>query len=167
MRFQTEDRERVLAVESGKLLVVADDLASSSALSTSLANRGYAVDVAAAANEAIEKIRKDHYDLVLLDPALPDDSGADLLALLRGTSSRAELPVILVTDAEEGRAAEQVQNRGANDFITKPVAFPVAAARIETHLSLAHAERQARYRDALTGLDNRACLMERLEAALA
>ncbi|MEQ1947100.1 MAG: EAL domain-containing protein [Bryobacteraceae bacterium] len=153
-------------MEPGKVLVVDEDLASRTQLSESLASSGYAVEVACAAREAIEKIREDHFDLVLLDPATSGESGADLLALLRGTFSREELPVILVTQASESSAAQRSLVHGANDYITKPVEFPLVTARIDAHLSQAQAERQAKSRDALTGLDNRPLFMKNLETAL-
>ncbi|MEQ1886108.1 MAG: EAL domain-containing protein [Bryobacteraceae bacterium] len=153
-------------MEPGKVLVVDHDLASRTQLSESLTSSGYAVEVAGAAGEAIEKIRGDHFDLVLLDPSTSSESGADLLALLRGTFSREELPVILVTEPSADSASAHVHDRGANDCITKPLELPFATARIDAHLSHAQAGRQAKATDALTGLHNRPLFMEKLESAL-
>jgi len=154
-------------VDSGKLLVIDNDLAGRAILTQRLARSGYAVEVAGVGAEAIEKIRKERFDLVLLDQSAPNGCGMDLLALLRATFSRTELPVIMVTAAHQIGSPGEVLDRAANDYLTKPGEFLAAPLGIETKLSRAQAECQAIFTDPLTGLGNRTLLMDKMESALA
>ena len=63
-------------------------------------------------------------------------SGLEVLSQpARRTRSRTELPVIMVTARTEGADIVEAFRLGANDYVTKPIDFPVALARIGTHLS--------------------------------
>ncbi|MEO8099525.1 MAG: EAL domain-containing protein [Acidobacteriota bacterium] len=126
-----------------RLLVVDDELANRIALSRRLERRGYAVDTAQDATEALGKIRNDHYDLVLLDQRMPGMTGLDLLKLLRATYSDVELPVIMVTAADENNSMLEALSQGANDFVVKPLEMPEMSARIQVQLSRAKAGRKA------------------------
>ena len=77
--------------------------------------------------------------LVLLDVEMPEMSGLDVLRSLRQRHSRVDLPVIMVTARQESKDVVEALTIGANDYLTKPVDFPVALARIETQLSLQYA----------------------------
>jgi diguanylate cyclase (GGDEF)-like protein/PAS domain S-box-containing protein len=118
-----------------RLLVVDDDPYNRDVLSRRLARRGYDVVVAADGAEALSLIEEQTFDLVLLDQMMPGISGMDLLRLLRGSFSDAELPVIMVTAQSESENIVQALQSGANDYVVKPVDFPVAAARIQAQLS--------------------------------
>src|SRR5262249_49251260 len=74
-------------------------------------------------------------DLVLLDVEMPGLSGLDVLGWLRERHTQTELPVIMVTGRADGADIVEAFSLGANDCLTKPVDFPVAVARIQTHLS--------------------------------
>ncbi len=64
-----------------KLLVVDDNPQNRDLLRRSLTSSGYAVEVAEGGAEALEKINRAHYDLILLDQVMPGMSGLDLLAI--------------------------------------------------------------------------------------
>src|SRR5271155_2163304 len=100
-------------------------------LSRRLGRQGYFVEVAEDAPEALEKIARAHYDLVLLDQMMPGTGGLDLLRLLRATYSLSDLPVIMVTANEQSENTVEALQGGANDYVTKPVDIPVVTARIE------------------------------------
>jgi diguanylate cyclase (GGDEF)-like protein len=128
-----------------RLLVVEDDTNQREKLSQRLTRRGYRVDVACDGAGALEKIRQAEYDLVLLDVTLldgtladhatPGASSLDLLRLLRATHSPAELPVIMLTDADRNGTMVEALQGGANDYVVRPVDLPVMTARIEEQLS--------------------------------
>lgn len=118
-----------------RLLVVDDDAYNRDLLSRRLARKGYDVAVAADGQEALALIERQEFDLVLLDNMMPGISGLDLLRLLRATYSETELPVIMVTAQSESDNIVQALKAGANDYVVKPVDFPVAAARIHTQLT--------------------------------
>jgi CheY-like chemotaxis protein len=68
-----------------RLLVVDDEVASRTALSRRLEKRGYQVDTAEGGAEALDKILRQRFDLILLDQMMPGMNGLDLLRLLRAT----------------------------------------------------------------------------------
>ena len=119
----------------GSLLVVDDNEANRDALSRRLRNRGYVVSVAADGAEALALVYTLTLDLVLLDVEMPGISGLEVLSQIRAHRSDTELPVIMVTARTEGADIVEAFRLGANDYVTKPVDFPVALARIGTHLS--------------------------------
>src|SRR5579864_3796119 len=110
-----------LTANPSKLLVVDEDAGNRVTFSRSLVRRGYSVEVAESGPEALEKIEAAHYDLVLLDQMMPGTSGLDLLRLLRATRSQTELPVIMVTAADQNQFAVDALANGANDYVVKPM----------------------------------------------
>jgi diguanylate cyclase (GGDEF)-like protein/PAS domain S-box-containing protein len=122
-------------IRRSSLLVVDDNEANRDALSRRLLQRGYEVAVAAGGADALSMVEHAAFDLVLLDVEMPGVSGIDVLARLRESYSRTELPIIMVTARTSGEDIVQALTLGANDYVTKPVDFPVAVARIDTHLA--------------------------------
>ena len=66
---------------------------------------------------------------------MPDISGLEALTTLRETYSPIELPIIMVTAKDQSDDVVKALNLGANDYVTKPIDFAVALARIGTQLS--------------------------------
>jgi diguanylate cyclase (GGDEF)-like protein/PAS domain S-box-containing protein len=122
------------------VLVVDDEDANRDLLSRRLTRSGFQVEVARGGDEALGKVSQTQFDLILLDQMMPGKTGSDVLRELRTQYSQADLPVIMVTAiTDSGRVAEAL-DLGANDYITKPVDFTVALARIRAQLSRKHAE---------------------------
>lgn len=119
---------------SSPLLVVDDEFANRDMLARRLKRAGYEVDTAENAKAALAKIEQQQYGLILLDSMMPEMSGVELLRLLRGTYSQEEMPVIMVTALAESEKVVESLDLGANDYITKPIDFPIALARIRSHL---------------------------------
>jgi diguanylate cyclase (GGDEF)-like protein/PAS domain S-box-containing protein len=137
------------------LLVVDDNDANRDVLSRRLVMRGYDVTVAADGAEALARIAAAPFDLVLLDIQMPGLSGLEVLTQIRESYSQIQLPVIMVTAQNDGPTTVEAFRLGANDYVTKPVDFPVALARIGTHIA---------HRSAVTALRES---QERLELAMA
>ncbi len=116
------------------VLVVDDYPANRDLLARRLERAGYGVELAASGREALELLGRVSVDLVLLDIMMPGMSGLEVLGKIRETRSPSELPVIMVTARTESADVVQALGLGANDYVTKPVDFPVAMARIEAHL---------------------------------
>jgi diguanylate cyclase (GGDEF)-like protein/PAS domain S-box-containing protein len=140
----------------GSILVVDDSEFNRDALSRRLEQKGFLVDTAADGSGALECAASRHFDLVLLDVEMPGMSGLDVLRQLRESRSQTELPVIMVTARAQSADIIEALGLGANDYITKPVDFPVALARIRTHLSYKWAvadlhESEERYAVAVRG----------------
>ncbi|HXX36112.1 MAG TPA: sigma-54 dependent transcriptional regulator [Thermodesulfobacteriota bacterium] len=103
-----------------KILVVDDEATIRDLIGKGLSQiGGYSVEVAQNGVEAIEKIEKDVFDLVLTDLKMPGMDGIELLKTIKGT--RPEVLVILMTAYGTIETAVEAMKIGANDYITKPI----------------------------------------------
>ncbi len=103
---------------SGSVLIIDDEAAIRESLETLLEMEGYEVQSAATAEEGLTRIGDRPYDLVLLDLALPDRNGIDLLAELH-THDR-QLAVIMITAYGTVENAVKAMQAGATNFVQKP-----------------------------------------------
>jgi diguanylate cyclase (GGDEF)-like protein/PAS domain S-box-containing protein len=122
------------------ILLVDDTAANRDMLSRRLQRLGYDVILAASGPEALATIASRPVSLVLLDVEMPGMNGLEVLTTLRQTYSPIELPVIMVTGRQQREDIIEALTRGANDYVTKPIDMPIAAARIQTQLSLKQSE---------------------------
>ncbi len=118
-----------------RLLIVDDNEMNRDMLARRLARKGYVIGLAENAKELVERVKQDAVDLVLLDIEMPEIGGLDALRALRELYSPAELPIIMVTAKTQSDDIVKALDLGANDYLTKPIDFPVAVARIGTQLS--------------------------------
>jgi DNA-binding response OmpR family regulator len=118
----------------GTLLVVDDDEMSRDQLSRRLERRGFTVIMAADGYVALETLKRRSVDLVLLDVMMPGLSGLDVLRTIRRSRTAIELPVIMATARAASDDVVEALEAGANDYVTKPIDFPVALARIHAQL---------------------------------
>ena len=103
---------------SGSILVIDDEAAIRESLETLLAIEGYSVEVAASAEEGLAMLAATPRDLVLLDFALPDRNGIEVLDEIRQRD--ASLPVIMITAYGTVENAVKAIQAGATNFIQKP-----------------------------------------------
>ena len=122
-----------------KLLVVDDNELNRDMLSRRLKSRGYAVMTADDGPQCLDLVKGQRFDLILLDIMMPGMSGIDVLKVIRGRYSVAELPIIMATAKDQGTDVVEALTLGANDYVTKPLDFPVVLARVENQLSLKRA----------------------------
>lgn len=127
-----------------RVLIVDDNEMNRDMLSRRLERKGYLVQEAESARCLVERIQKDPVDVVLLDIEMPEISGLDALQALRAHYAPIELPVIMVTAKDRSEDIVAALDLGANDYVTKPIDFPVAFARIQTQVSHKHAEEALR-----------------------
>ncbi len=107
-------------MEPLKILVVDDEPPLREILQRGLTQMGgFSVEVAQNGLEAIEKVEKDIFDLILTDLMMPEMDGMELLKMIKGT--RPEMPVIMMTAYGSIDTAVEAMKIGANDYITKPV----------------------------------------------
>ena len=105
-----------------KILVVDDEAPVRELLKRGLSQMGnFSVEVASNGSEAVEKIEKDIFDLVLTDLMMPEMDGMELLKTIKGT--RPEVMVIMMTAHGSIETAVEAMKIGANDYITKPIDF--------------------------------------------
>jgi len=121
------------ADEPATLLVVDDLPANRDLMTRRLEKSGFRVLSAASGPEALELLRRVSVDMVLLDIMMPVMTGLDVLRQIRSTLSPT-LPVVMVTAKTDSADVVEALALGANDYVTKPVEYPVALARIKAHL---------------------------------
>jgi DNA-binding NtrC family response regulator len=102
----------------GSVLIIDDEAAIRESLETLLEMEGYDVQSAATADEGLTRIGSRPYDLVLLDLALPDRNGIDLLAELHVHDPN--LAVIMITAYGTVENAVKAMQAGATNFVQKP-----------------------------------------------
>lgn len=122
------------------VLVVDDEPSFSEALSVGLAREGFRVSVAADGVAALEAVRADPPDLVLLDVMLPKLSGLDVCRTIRATS---DVPIIMVTARSEELDAVVGLEVGADDYVTKPYRLRELVARIRANVRRSEARAAA------------------------
>ncbi|MCW6008734.1 response regulator transcription factor [Micromonospora sp. CPCC 205371] len=121
-----------------RLLVVEDEEDLAEALRLGLVRAGYAVDVAADAAQAYERLSVNGYDLMLLDINLPDANGFDVCRAIRhgevSVEGGAELRVLMLT--ARGALHDRVRglDEGADDYLVKPFALAELLARVRALL---------------------------------
>ena len=102
------------------VLVVDDDEDNIRIISTMLLARGYEVRLARNGRGAVESIRQQRPDLVLLDVMMPGMDGMQVLDAIRADPHLASLPVVLVTAKTEDQDLLEGYRAGAQYYVTKP-----------------------------------------------
>jgi DNA-binding response OmpR family regulator len=102
----------------GKILVVDDDREILDMLTDHLEDEGYAVSQAVDGEQALESVRSEPPDLVLLDVTMPGVSGLEVLRRLRLDHPR--IPVVMITGIEDETLARSTLKMGAFDYLQKP-----------------------------------------------
>ena len=125
-----------------RLLIVDDISDNRNILMRRFERRGFDVVEADCGLVAIDLIENGAFDIVLLDVMMPGIDGLETLKRIRSRKSASALPVIMVTAKSESGNIVDALEQGANDYITKPVDFAVALARVNTQISRKRAEQQ-------------------------
>ena len=119
--------------QTKKILLIDDDVDLREALSELLImTDGFDVFEGGDGAEALEKIKQQAYDMVVLDVGLPDIDGRELCRLIR--KQGVKCPILMLTGHDTDSDTILGLNAGANDYITKPFKFPVLLARIRAQL---------------------------------
>ena len=121
-----------------KILIVDDEPFNVDYLEQELEYLGYETICAANGEEALQKVKSDAPDLILLDVMMPVMDGLTVCRLLKEEEDTRLIPIVIMTalDGTEDRIAGI--RAGADDFLTKPVDERELLARIETALKLKH-----------------------------
>ena len=127
-------------IPAGKLLIV-DDLADNRAVLTRrFQRRGFEVVEADCGAEALRLVDGQTFDCVLLDVMMPGMDGTEVLRRIREKFSASLLPVVMVTAKSQSEDVVDTLKIGANDYVTKPVDFPIALARVNSQIDRRRAE---------------------------
>ena len=118
----------------GKLLVVDDNRVNRLLLGRSLEQLGHTVTFAENGREALESLRKQRVDLVLLDIEMPEMDGYQVLAALGADTQLRDIPVVMMSSLEEVDSVARCIELGAEDYLFKPVNPILLKARVGASL---------------------------------
>jgi two-component system KDP operon response regulator KdpE len=127
-------------MSAGRILVVDDEPQIRRIMRTTLTGAGYEVDDAKTGEEAIEKLRDYHPDLILLDVNMPGMGG---LAACREIRAGTGVGIIMLTVRNTEADKVQALDAGADDFVNKPFSTPELLARIRAALRRVPASAQS------------------------
>lgn len=116
------------------ILIVDDNAANCELLALRLGRQGYRCAMTLSGKEALAMVDRETPDMVLLDMMMPEMDGLEVLRILRQQHDSVTLPVLMVTARSQGEDVVAAFAAGANDYIEKPVDFPVLLARLRHHL---------------------------------
>jgi len=114
----------------GHILVVDDDLLNRVKLSTNLEEAGYAVTLATNGEEALQAMRAQPFDTLLLDLMMPVMNGFQVLEHIKADSSLQHLPIIVISGEDDLESIVRCIEMGAADHLPKPFNPVVLRARI-------------------------------------
>jgi signal transduction histidine kinase len=128
--------------KKARILVVDDITKNLQVVGTMLRNAGYEVMPTTSGAQALERVRAQLPDLILLDLMMPEMDGLEVCRRLKAGEATRQTPVIFLTASNEMEHLVQGFEVGAVDYVTKPFNPPELLARVQTHVQL----RQARER---------------------
>ena len=121
---------------SKPVILVVDDTPDNLTLMSGLLRDRYKVKVANSGVKALQLVRDQQPDLILLDIMMPDMDGYAVIRELKALPNARHIPVIFLTAKSEIEDERFGLELGAVDYITKPISPPVVLARVHTHLQL-------------------------------
>ena len=107
-----------------KILIVDDDRFITSVYQNRFRNEGFHAGVAATGTQALEMLKAESWDMVLLDLQLPDVNGVEILKFIRGQPATQKLPVIVFSNAYLHVLVEAAWQAGADQLLTKAQCTP-------------------------------------------
>jgi diguanylate cyclase (GGDEF)-like protein len=121
---------------SGAILIVDDNPTNLSVLSLALKAAGYKTRVAMDGESAIEQVREDSPELILLDVQMPGIDGFETCLRLKADQATQDIPIIFITASTDLDNKIRGLSVGAVDYVTKPFQQAEVLARIKVHLEL-------------------------------
>jgi two-component system KDP operon response regulator KdpE len=118
-------------VSAAKILVIDDEPQIRRVMKSALTKQEYLVSDARSGEEALERVRQDRFDLVLLDRNMPGMSGLEVCRQVRATS---DVAIIMLTVRKKESEKIEALDAGADDYVTKPFSMPELLARIRANL---------------------------------
>ncbi len=117
-----------------KILVVEDDADNRRIVTKVLSVEGYVVVEAVDGNDALEKVRADRPDLILMDLALPNMDGWEATRQIKADPDLRAIPVVALTAFAMRGDEEQARAAGCDDYVAKPARPMVIRAVVKKHL---------------------------------
>jgi DNA-binding response OmpR family regulator len=140
-----------MSATAPRILLVDDELSVQKLLTYPLRKEGYDVIPALDGREALERLRDDNFDLVVLDVMLPRMDGFDVCRAIR---SRSTVPIIMLTAKTEETDKVLGLELGADDYITKPFSVREFRSRVKAVLRRAAlAQQEAQFEEPIDAGD--------------
>jgi two-component system KDP operon response regulator KdpE len=118
-------------MNTAKILVVDDDPQLRRVMKAALTRQGYIIGDARSGEAALEKLRDERYDLVILDRNMPGMGGVEACRSIREHS---DIGIIMLTVRKTELDKIEALDAGADDYITKPFSMPELLARLRANL---------------------------------
>jgi response regulator RpfG family c-di-GMP phosphodiesterase/serine/threonine protein kinase len=126
-----------------RILVIDDEGSVRELCKQLLEAEGAIVDLAGGGSQGLTLVAKGDYDLVLLDVAMPDMNGVEVLARIRQQQPKSHIKVLMFSGHTTPEEMSEMLSRGADDFLTKPFSIAQLLARVQNLLRLKTAQDQA------------------------
>ena len=120
--------------EPGHLLVVDDNKVNRILLARGLESQGHKVETAENGKQALEKLRHQSFDLVLLDIEMPEMDGYQVLETCLQDPELRDIPIIMTSSLDELDSVVKCVELGAEDYLNKPVKPVLLRARVNASL---------------------------------
>ena len=117
-----------------RILVIEDQELNRKVVRIVLQSKGYTVVEAADAMEALACLDQAIPHLILMDIALPGQSGEDLTKRIKANVAWVDIPIIALTAAAMSGDKERILKAGCDDYLSKPIDIKILIERVETHL---------------------------------
>ena len=117
-----------------KILIVDDEKINLEFFEVMLSKLGFVVEEANDGEEALERVKKFHPDLILLDNVMPRMSGWEVTKILKGDGKYRDIPIIMFSALDDVKDKVAGFELGVDDYITKPFNFSEVLARIKATL---------------------------------
>jgi two-component system KDP operon response regulator KdpE len=118
-------------VTNARILVVDDEPQIRRVMRATLVARGYVVSTVRSGEEALEKVREERFDLVLLDMNMPGIGGMETCRSIR---SQSDIPIVILSIRNAEKDKVEALDAGADDYVTKPFSMQELLARIRAAL---------------------------------
>ena len=152
---------------AGNIIIADDDPSILLLLRHILSDMNFDVSEARSGIEAIEMCREYQYDLAIFDLVMPDVDGISACKEVTFQISTPP-PVLIITSLDDDASVSRAFEAGAIDYVTKPINWSVFKQRVKRLVEGEQNKQKVKrleYHDVLTGLPNRALLLDRLESA--
>ena len=118
-------------MSDARILVVDDEPQIRRVMLATLVSHGYIVSIARNGQEALDKVREERFDLILLDVNMPGIAGMEACRIIR---SQSDIPIVILSIRDAEKEKVEALDAGADDYVTKPFSMPELLARIRAAL---------------------------------
>lgn len=116
---------------NARILIVDDEPQIRRVMRATLVAKGYMVSTARNGEEALDKVREERFDLILLDINMPGIGGMETCRIIR---SQSDIPIVILSIRNSEKEKIEALDAGADDYVTKPFSTPELLARIRAAL---------------------------------